>query len=37
VARRCWTEPRRVWNGYRWVHRPIEVCRTVRRGPGYRW
>lgn len=36
AARRCWTESRRVWNGYRWVRRPIEVCRTVRR-PGYRW
>jgi hypothetical protein len=36
TARRCWVEPRRVWNGYRWVRRPIEVCRTVRR-PGYRW
>ena len=35
VARRCWVEPRRVWNGYRWVRRPVEVCRTVRR-PG-RW
>ncbi|WP_414474998.1 hypothetical protein [Microvirga sp. M2] len=36
VVRRCWVEPRRVWNGYRWVRRPIEVCRTAR-GPGYRW
>ncbi|SCY89753.1 hypothetical protein [Microvirga guangxiensis] len=36
VARRCWVEPRRVWNGYRWVRRGVEVCRTVRR-PGYRW
>jgi hypothetical protein len=31
VVRRCFVEPRRVWNGYRWVRRPIEVCRTVRR------
>lgn len=36
TARRCWVEPRRVWNGYRWVRRPIEVCRTVGR-PGYRY
>lgn len=36
TVRRCWVEPRRVWNGYRWVRRPIEVCRMVRR-PGYRW
>ncbi len=36
VARRCWAEPRRVWNGYRWVHRSVQVCRTVR-GPGPRW
>jgi hypothetical protein len=36
VARRCWVERRRVWNGYRWVRRPVEICRTVRR-PGYRW
>src|SRR5829696_8122516 len=36
TARRCWVEPRRVWNGYRWVRRPIEVCRSVGR-PGYRW
>lgn len=36
VARRCWFEPRRVWNGFRWVRRPVQVCRTVRR-PGYRW
>jgi hypothetical protein len=36
TVRRCWVEPRRIWNGYRWVRRPIEVCRTVRR-PGYRW
>jgi len=36
VVRRCWVERQRVWNGYRWVRRPIEVCRTVRR-PGYRW
>jgi hypothetical protein len=35
TVRRCWVEPRRVWNGYRWLRRPIEVCRTVRR-PG-RW
>ncbi|WP_052955082.1 hypothetical protein [Microvirga vignae] len=38
VVRRCWVERRRVWNGYRWARRPIEVCRTVRRpGYGYRW
>lgn len=36
VARRCWVERQRVWNGYRWVRRPVEVCRVVRR-PGYRW
>jgi hypothetical protein len=36
AVRRCWVEPRRVWNGYRWVRRGVEVCRTVRR-PGYRW
>jgi len=36
VVRRCWVEPRRVWNGYRWIRRPVEVCRTVRR-PAYRW
>lgn len=36
VVRRCWVEPRRVWNGYRWVHRPVQVCGTARR-PGYRW
>lgn len=36
TVRRCWVEPRRVWNGYRWVRRPIEVCRTAGR-PGYRW
>lgn len=36
TVRRCWVEPRRVWNGYRWARRPVEVCRTVRR-PGYRW
>jgi len=35
AVRRCWVESRRVWNGYRWVRRPIEVCRMVRR-PG-RW
>lgn len=35
VVRRCWVEPRRVWNGYRWVRRGVEVCRMVRR-PG-RW
>jgi hypothetical protein len=36
AVRRCWAEPRRVWNGYRYVHRSVQVCRTVR-GPGYRW
>jgi len=36
TVRRCWVEPRRVWNGYRWVRRGVEVCRVVRR-PGYRW
>jgi hypothetical protein len=36
VVRRCWAEPRRVWNGYRYVRRSVEVCRTVRR-PGYRY
>jgi hypothetical protein len=35
-VRRCWVESRRTWNGYRWVRRPIEVCRTAR-GPGRRW
>ena len=30
TVRRCWVEPRRVWNGYGWVRRPVEVCRTVR-------
>lgn len=35
VVRRCWVERQRVWNGYRWVRRPVEVCRMVRR-PG-RW
>lgn len=24
---RCWTEGRRVWNGWRWVVRPVRVCR----------
>jgi hypothetical protein len=24
---RCWTESRRVWNGYRWVRRAVRVCR----------
>ncbi len=24
---RCWTESRRVWNGYRWVRRTVRVCR----------
>ena len=36
AVRRCWTEPRTVWNGYRYVRRPVEVCRTVAR-PGPRW
>lgn len=36
AVRRCWSEPRTVWNGYRYVRRPVEVCRTVRRG-GPRW
>lgn len=26
-VRRCWTESRRVWNGYRWVRRSVRVCR----------
>jgi hypothetical protein len=26
-VRRCWTESRRVWNGYRWVRRAVRVCR----------
>jgi hypothetical protein len=36
TVQRCFVQPRRVWNGYRWVRRPVEVCRTVRR-PGYRF
>ena len=36
TVRRCWIEPRRVWTGYRWARRGVDVCRTVRR-PGYRW
>lgn len=24
---RCWTESRRIWNGYRWVRRAVRVCR----------
>ena len=36
AARRCCVESRRAWNGYRWVRRPIEVCRTGAR-PGYRY
>ena len=24
---RCWTESRRVWNGYRWIRRTVRVCR----------
>jgi hypothetical protein len=36
AVRRCWSEPRRVWNGYRYVNRPVQVCRTAR-GPGRRW
>jgi hypothetical protein len=27
VVRRCWVRPERVWNGYRWVQRPVRVCR----------
>ena len=26
-VRRCWTESRRVWNGYRWVRRSVRGCR----------
>lgn len=26
-VRRCWTETRRVWTGYRWVRRTVRVCR----------
>lgn len=26
-AVRCWVRPERVWNGYRWVSRPVRVCR----------
>ncbi|MCG7392372.1 hypothetical protein MHY87_05580 [Microvirga sp. ACRRW] len=36
AVRRCWVEPRRVWNGYTWVRRGVEVCRTGPR-PGYRY
>jgi hypothetical protein len=35
-VQRCFVRPQRVWNGYRWVRRPVEVCRTVRRS-GYRY
>jgi hypothetical protein len=31
TVQRCWVETRRTWNGYRWLRRPIEVCRTVPR------
>lgn len=24
---RCWVRPERVWNGYRWVSRPVRICR----------
>ncbi|MCB8820300.1 hypothetical protein [Microvirga rosea] len=24
---RCWTRPERFWNGYRWVVRPVRICR----------
>ena len=24
---RCFTSHRRVWNGYRWIVRPVRVCR----------
>ncbi|QFU15840.1 hypothetical protein [Microvirga thermotolerans] len=24
---RCWTRPERVWNGWRWVVRPVRICR----------
>jgi hypothetical protein len=36
AVRRCWVEPRRIWNGYRYVHRSVEVCRAGPR-PGPRW
>jgi|GEM_PF-2716879 len=36
TVRRCWVERRRVWTNYGWVRRPVEVCRTARRG-GYRY
>ncbi|WP_230530659.1 hypothetical protein [Microvirga roseola] len=36
TVQRCWIQPQRIWNGYRWVRRPVEVCRTVRR-PVYRF
>lgn len=27
VYRRCWTTPRRIWNGHRYVRRWVRVCR----------
>ena len=27
VAPRCFTRTRQIWNGYRWVWRPVRVCR----------
>ena len=27
VAPRCVTRTRQIWNGYRWVWRPVRVCR----------
>ncbi|MGO4574031.1 hypothetical protein [Microvirga sp. 2TAF3] len=27
VAPRCFVRPQRVWNGYRWVQRPVRICR----------
>jgi hypothetical protein len=24
---RCWVRPQRVWNGWAWVDRPVQVCR----------
>jgi hypothetical protein len=27
MIQRCWVRPQRVWNGYRWVRRPVRVCR----------
>ena len=24
---RCWVRPQRVWNGWAWVNRPVQICR----------